>query len=158
MLLQTKAMFMLNVDYDQLKYNSGYHISFNFILKLCSHLQFKFKYNMQQEPPSVRQNGTTSLISSPVIRPHTSLYAFCFAFTHQKVERMQFPFMKNSKHVVITGLEIATNTVAFATKFFPLRLKYLRSRKFATCCHLRSFETKGFAVATFAATFAKINK
>ena len=35
------------------------------------------------------------------------------------------------------GLEIAT-------KFFPLRLKYLEK----TCCHLRSFETKGLAVAT----------
>ena len=35
----------LNVNYDQRKYNSGYHIPFNFILLMfCSHLR-KFKYN-----------------------------------------------------------------------------------------------------------------
>ena len=73
--------------------------------------------------------------------------------------RFNIIFFEFGNHCLSSaGFEIATNTVAFATKFFPLRLKYLRSRKFATCCHLRSFETKGLAVATFAATFAKINK
>ena len=39
-------MFTLNVDYDQLRYNSGYHTPFNSI-KLWSDLQ-QFKYNRQR--------------------------------------------------------------------------------------------------------------
>ena len=43
----SKPVFTLNVDYHQLKYDSGYHTPFNFIqLWLCSHLR-KFKYNRQ---------------------------------------------------------------------------------------------------------------
>ena len=43
-----------------------------------------------------------------------------------------------------TGLEIATNTVAFATEFYPFATKI--SGEVANF-HLRSFETKGLAVA-----------
>ena len=41
------AVFTPNVDFDQLKYNSGYHTPFNFIqLWFCAHLR-KFKYTRQ---------------------------------------------------------------------------------------------------------------
>ena len=43
----SKPVFTLNVDYDHLKYDSGYHTPFNFIqLWFCSHLR-KFKSNRQ---------------------------------------------------------------------------------------------------------------
>ena len=57
------------------------------------------------------------------------------------------------------GLEIATNTVAFATKFLPFATKIsgevANLRLYFDLC---SFETKALAVAHFAGTFANINK
>ena len=55
------------------------------------------------------------------------------------------------KELIETGLDIATNTVAFATKFFPFATKIsgevANLRQVLACFHLRSFETKGLAVA-----------
>ena len=55
-----------------------------------------------------------------------------------------------------SGHEIANNTVAFATDFFPFATKIsgeVANLKFAFTL-IRSFKTKGLAVATFAATFS----
>ena len=56
------------------------------------------------------------------------------------------------------GLEIATNTVAFATKFFPLRLKYLEKSQICDFLSPSLFRNKRVSSCHFAATFAKINK
>ena len=59
-----------------------------------------------------------------------------------------------------TGLEIATNTVTFVTKFFPLRPKYTSMEK-SQICNLLSpllFRNKRVSSCYFADTFAKINK
>ena len=58
----------------------------------------------------------------------------------------------------IPGLEIATNTVAFATKFFPLRLKYLEKSQICDLLSPSLFRNKRVSSCHFAATFAKINK
>ena len=55
------------------------------------------------------------------------------------------------------GLEIATNTVAFATKFFPLRLKYLEKSQICDLLSSSLFRNKRVSGCHFAATFAKIN-
>ena len=61
--------------------------------------------------------------------------------------------------ILYTGLEIATNTVAFATKFFPLRLKYLEKSQICDLLSPLFFRNKRVSkrVSHFAATFAKIN-
>ena len=59
---------------------------------------------------------------------------------------------------VITGLEIATNTVAFATKFLPLRLEYLEKSQICDLLSPSPFRNKRVSSFQFAATFAKINK
>ena len=60
--------------------------------------------------------------------------------------------------LVQPGLEIATNTVAFATKFFPLRLKYLEKSQICDLLSPSLFRNKRVSSCHFAATFAKINK
>ena len=57
-----------------------------------------------------------------------------------------------------TGLEIATNTVAFATKFLPLRLKYLEKSQICDLLSTSLFRNKRVSSCHFAATFAKISK
>ena len=57
-----------------------------------------------------------------------------------------------------SGLEIATNTVAFATKFFPLRLKYLEKSQICDLLSTSLFRNKRVSSCHFAAPFAKINK
>ena len=52
--------------------------------------------------------------------------------------KLKFNYLSKCK---VTGLEIATNTVAFATKISG-------EVATSTCFHLCSFETKGLAVAT----------
>ena len=56
------------------------------------------------------------------------------------------------------GLEIATNPVAFAARFFPLRLKYLEKSPICDLLSPLLFRNKKVSSFHFAATFAKINK
>ena len=56
-----------------------------------------------------------------------------------------------------SGLEIATNTVAFATKFFPLQLKYLEKSQICDLLSPSLFRNKRVSSCHFAAAFAKIN-
>ena len=58
----------------------------------------------------------------------------------------------------ITGLEIVTNTVAFATKFLPSRLEYLEKSQICDLLSPSLFRNKRVSSFHFAATFAKINK
>ena len=72
-----------------------------------------------------------------------------------------FKKLFKSVHVHVkcnSGLEIATNTVAFATKFFPLRLKYLEKLQICDLLSPSLFRNKRVSSSHFAATFAKINK
>ena len=56
----------------------------------------------------------------------------------------------------VAGLEIATNTVAFATEFFyPLRLNYLEKSHFFSPSLFRNIRVSS---CHFAATLGKINK
>ena len=55
-------------------------------------------------------------------------------------------------------VEIVTNTVAFATKFFPLLLKYLEKSQICDLLSPLLFRNKRVSSCHFAATFAKINK
>ena len=63
-----------------------------------------------------------------------------------------------NKLFVCAGLEIATNTVAFATKFFPLRPKYLEKSQICDLLSPSLFRNKRVSSYHFAAIFAKINQ
>ena len=86
--------------------------------------------------------------------------------THHLLNKLFVTFFKfckltdcmGSKICVLAGLEIATNTVAFATKFFPLRLKYLEKSQICDLLSPSFFRNKRVSSCHFAATFAKINK